>query len=197
MLHSGGLTFTNDNFGNSDAIVLVKAHGAKGARINGGSSTIDRWGYGATNSLTAYRENCVNLDIDTMDNDVELKSTSTTLVPRDGAVVFASFETDEGRSAILNMTRNDRRRSHSAPKFMRTMYRSAIWAGRRAFVRGISDNGELTVRWFENNQPATCTATFQLPATQQTVGTSQTLLLDNITCRVINHNTNGIPNEKE
>ena len=198
VLHSGGLTFTNDNFGNSDAIVLVKAPGAKGARINGGSSTIDRWGYGATNSLTAYRENQVNLDIDTMDNDVELKSTSTTLVPRDGAVVFASFETDEGRSAILNMTRSD----HQTIPFGAEVYENNVQIGNmgqggQAFVRGISDNGELTVRWFENNQPATCTATFLLPATQQTVGTSQTLLLDNITCRVINHNTNGIPNEKE
>lgn len=198
VLHSGGLTFTNDNFGNSDAIVLVKAPGAKGARINGGSSTIDRWGYGATNSLTAYRENQVNLDIDTMDNDVELKSTSTTLVPRDGAVVFASFETDEGRSAILNMTRSD----HQTIPFGAEVYENNVQIGNmgqggQAFVRGISDNGELTVRWFENNQPATCTATFLLPATQQTVGSSQTLLLDNITCRVTNHNTNGIPNEKE
>ena len=148
--------------------------------------------------MTAYRENQVNLDIDTMDNDVELKSTSTTLVPRDGAVVFASFETDEGRSAILNMTRSD----HQTIPFGAEVYENNVQIGNmgqggQAFVRGISDNGELTVRWFENNQPATCTATFLLPATQQTVGTSQTLLLDNITCRVINHNTNGIPNEKE
>lgn len=69
--------------------------------------------------------------------------------------------------------------------------------GGQAFVRGISDSGELSVNWFENNQPTRCQATFQLPATQQTVGASQTLLLDNITCRVINHNVNGIPNEKE
>lgn len=198
VLHSGGLTFTNDSFGNNDAIVLVKAPGAKGAKINGGSSTIDRWGYGATNSLTAYRENQVNLDIDTMENDVELKSTSTTLVPRDGAVVFASFETDERRSAILNMTRSDGQTiPFGAEVYENDAQIGNMGQGGQAFVRGISDGGELTVRWFENNQPATCTATFQLPATQQKVGASQTLLLDNITCRVINHNTNGIPNEKE
>lgn len=28
-------------------------------------------------------------------------------MPRDGAVVLASFETDQGRSVILNMSRND------------------------------------------------------------------------------------------
>lgn len=189
VLHSGGLTFTNDNFSNSDAIVLVKAPGAKGARLNGGGSSVDRWGYGASNSLSAYRENQVSLNIDTLDNDVELKSTSTTLVPRDGAVVFASFETDEGRSAIVNMTRSDGKTiPFGAEVYEGEAQIGNMGQGGQAFVRGINDSGELSVRWFENNQPARCSATYQLPADQQTVGTSQTVMLSNITCRVINHN---------
>lgn len=198
ILHSGGLTFTNDNFSNSDALVLVKAPGAKGARINGGSSTIDRWGYGASNALSAYRENQVSLDIDTLENDVELKSTSTMLVPRDGAVVFASFETDQGCSAIITMTRNDGKTiPFGAEVFEDNTPIGNMGQGGQAFVRGINDRGELTVRWFENNQPTRCSATYQLPTDQQTVGSGQTLLLNNITCRVINHNQNGTHNEKE
>lgn len=198
ILHSDGLTFTNDNFSNSDALVLVKAPGAKGARINGGGSTIDRWGYGASNALSAYRENQVSLDIDTLENDVELKSTSTMLVPRDGAVVFASFETDQGRSAIITMTRNDGKTiPFGAEVFEDNTPIGNMGQGGQAFVRGINDRGELTVRWFENNQPARCSATYQLPTDQQTVGSGQTLLLNNITCRVINHNQNGTHNEKE
>lgn len=198
ILHSSGLTFTNDNFSNSDALVLVKAPGAKGARINGGGSTIDRWGYGASNALSAYRENQVSLDIDTLENDVELKSTSTMLVPRDGAVVFASFETDQGRSAIITMTRNDGKTiPFGAEVFEGNTPIGNMGQGGQAFVRGINDRGELTVRWFENNQPARCSATYQLPTDQQTVGSGQTLLLNNITCRVINHNQNGTHNEKE
>ncbi|ASO11798.1 outer membrane usher protein [Salmonella enterica subsp. salamae serovar 57:z29:z42] len=198
VLHSGGLTFTNDNFSNNDALVLVKAPGAKGARINGGSSTIDRWGYGASNALSAYRENQVSLDIDTLENDIELKSTSTMLVPRDGAVVFASFETDQGRSAIVNITRSDGK----VIPFGAEVYEGSVQIGNmgqggQAFVRGINESGELTVRWFEDNQPTRCSATYQLPTDQQTVGSSQTLLLNNITCRVINHNQNGTHNEKE
>ncbi|ECW0136782.1 outer membrane usher protein [Salmonella enterica subsp. salamae] len=198
ILHSAGLTFTNDNFSNSDALVLVKAPGAKGARINGGGSTIDRWGYGASNALSAYRENQVSLDIDTLENDVELKSTSTMLVPRDGAVVFASFETDQGRSAIITMTRNDGKTiPFGAEVFEGNTPIGNMGQGGQAFVRGINDRGELTVRWFENNQSTRCSATYQLPTDQQTVGSGQTLLLNNITCRVINHNQNGTHNEKE
>ncbi|EEJ9247872.1 outer membrane usher protein [Salmonella enterica subsp. enterica serovar Muenchen] len=198
VLHRGGLTFTNDNFSNNDVLVLVKAPGAKGARINGGGSTIDRWGYGASNALSAYRENQISLDIDTLENDIELKSTSTMLVPRDGAVVFASFETDQGRSAIVNITRSDGK----VLPFGAEVYEGSVQIGNmgqggQAFVRGINESGELTVRWFENNQPTRCSATYQLPTDQQTVGSSQTLLLNNITCRVINHNQNGTHNEKE
>lgn len=198
ILHSGGLTFTNDNFSNSDALVLVKAPGAKGARINGGGSTIDRWGYGASNALSAYRENQVNLDIDTLENDVELKSTSTMLVPRDGAVVFASFETDQGRSVIITMARDDGKTiPFGAEVFEGNTPIGNMGQGGQAFVRGINERGELTVRWYENNQPARCSATYQLPTDQQTIGSGQTLLLNNITCRVINHNQNGNANEKE
>lgn len=188
-MHSGGLTFTNDNFGNSDAIVLVKAPGAKGARINGGGSTIDRWGYGATNSLSAYRENRVNLDIDTLENDVELKSTSATLVPRDGAVVLASFETDRGRSVVLNMKRSDGKTiPFAAEVYEKDARVGYMGQGGQALVRGIEDSGELSVRWFENNQSTRCTATYKLPDTQQTAGAGQPQLLDNIMCHVISHN---------
>lgn len=198
ILHSGGLTFSNDDFGTTDAIVLVKAPGAKGARINGGASTIDRWGYGATNSLSAYRENQVSLDIDTLENDIELKSTSTTLVPRDGAVMLASFETDQGRSAIVNMARDDGK----VIPFAAEVYENNIQIGNmgqggQALVRGIGDKGTLTVRWFEHGQPQRCRADYQLSESQQTLEGTQTLLIDDITCRVTHTNSNGNHNEKE
>jgi outer membrane usher protein len=60
-----------------------------------GNSTIDRFGYGIGSSLTPYRENIVSLDIDDLNNDVELKNTSATVIPRRGAVVVSKFETDQ------------------------------------------------------------------------------------------------------
>lgn len=66
------------------------------ARINYGNSTVDRWGYGVTNALSPYHENRIALDINGLENDVELKSTSAVAVPRRGSVVFAGFETVGG-----------------------------------------------------------------------------------------------------
>lgn len=98
---------TNDDSGDSDVTMLVRVSGVRGARTNGGSSMIGRWDYGATNSLAAYRENQINFDTSTIDNDVELKNIGTIPIPRDGAAVSASFEADEGRSAILNTMRSN------------------------------------------------------------------------------------------
>ncbi|MDI5499078.1 fimbria/pilus outer membrane usher protein, partial [Salmonella enterica subsp. enterica serovar Montevideo] len=139
VLHSGGLTFSNDSFSSSDTIVLVKAPGAKGARINSSGSSVDRWGYGVTSSLSPYRENTISLDIEDMDGDVELKSTSTIAVPRDGAILFANFETDQGRSAIINMSRSD----NKTLPFAAEVYEGDAPIGNmgqdgQAFVRGIN-----------------------------------------------------------
>ncbi len=45
--------------------------------------------------------------LNNLENDVELKSTSAVAVPRQGSVVFADFETVQGQSAIMNITRSD------------------------------------------------------------------------------------------
>jgi outer membrane usher protein len=58
--------------------------------------------------MSAYRENRISLDISTLENDVEIKNTSEVAIPRNGSVVLVNFETDEGRSLILELQRNDK-----------------------------------------------------------------------------------------
>ncbi len=47
--------------------------------------------------------------------------------------------------------------------------------GGQAFVRGINDSGELTVRWYENNQTIDCKLHYQFPATSETLGSTNAL----------------------
>lgn len=188
ILHSGGLTFTNNSFSDTDTMVLVKAPGAKGARINNSNDTIDRWGYAISSTLSPYRENQIGLNIDTLENDVELKSTSAMAVPRSGSIVLTSFETDQGRSAVLNITG-----SNGSPiPFAAEVYQDkamigSMGQGGQAFVRGINDSGQLTIQWYDNNHPTHCVVNYQFPAKPQTLGTSSTLLLNNLICQMANH----------
>lgn len=181
VLHSGGLTFTNDSINDTDTVVLVKAPGAKGARLNAGASSIDRWGYGISNSLTPYRENNVSLDITTMENDVELLSTSGTSVPRYGAVTLVNFETNEGRSAILNIKRHD----SSVIPLGADVYDAEgnsvgnMGQGGQAYVRGLADNGTLKISW--GAKPArSCTVNYIVPENPTML--NKTIYLDNLMC---------------
>lgn len=48
--------------------------------INYGNSIIDWWGYGVISVFFFYYENCIVLDINDFENDVELKSISVVVV---------------------------------------------------------------------------------------------------------------------
>lgn len=185
VLHSGGLTFSNQSFGDSDTLVLIKAPGAKGARIDYGNSTVDRFGYGIGNSLTPYRENIVSLDINDLDNDVEMKSTSATVIPRRGAVVVSQFETDQGQSAILNLIRSDRQPVPFTAEVydLNNKLLGTVGQGSQAFVRGIGESGELEVRWSQKNQTQRCRLHYQTTSgNEKKVG--KTIVLSAVPCKM-------------
>lgn len=183
ILHRGGLTFSNQSFGDSDTLMLIEAPGAKGARIDYGNSTVDRFGYGVGSSLTPYRENMVSLDIDQLENDVELKSTSSTVIPRRGAVVLSRFETDQGRAAIINLVRSD----HKPVPFTAEVYDEkqtllgTVGQGSQAFVRGIGDSGDLVVRWTLKNQSQSCRLHYQVTQQDEQNG-GKTLVFNAVPC---------------
>ncbi len=122
-----------------------------------------------------------------MENDVELKSTSTTTVPRSGSIILASFETDQGRSAVMNVTAsNGKPIPFAAEVYQDEITIGSMGQGGQAFVRGINDSGELIIRWFEDNKTMNCKLHYQLPVQPETLGNTNTLLLNNLTCQVVN-----------
>lgn len=184
VLHSGGLTFSNDSFSDSDTLAVVQAPGAQGARINYGNSTIDRWGYGVTSALSPYHENRIALDINDLENDVELKSTSAVAVPRQGSVVFADFETVQGQSAIMNITRSD---GKNIP-FAADIYDEQgnvignVGQGGQAFVRGIEQQGNISIKWLEQSKPVSCLAHYQQSPEAEKI--AQSIILNGIRCQI-------------
>jgi outer membrane usher protein len=102
--HRGGITLASQL---GDTIALVEAKGAKGAHLSDGVNRIDHRGYGITNSLRPYRLNEVVIDPKGVSANVEFGETSVMAVPRSGAVVPVTFETQTGEAYVVHALRDD------------------------------------------------------------------------------------------
>lgn len=183
VLHSGGVAFAPGSIGDNDALALVKASGAKGAGIGFGSSEIGNSGYGILPYMSAYRENRVYLDISTLENDVEIKNTSEITVPRSGSVVLVNFETDEGRSLILELQRTDKGFIPLGADVLNEKNETVGTVGQagQAYVRGVEDQGVLHVVW-GNDKNSKCDVRYQVLPNAQKVGL--TTVLNNQQCQM-------------
>lgn len=183
VLHSGGLAFAPGSIGDNDSLALVKASGAKGARLGYGNSEIDSSGYGILPYMSAYRENRVSLDISTLENDVEVKNTSEVTVPRSGSIVLVNFETDEGRSLILELQRSDKGFIPLGADVFNEKNEpvGAVGQAGQAYVRGVEDQGVLHIVW-GNGKDSSCSVHYQL--TQTTTKAGLTPILSNQLCQM-------------
>ncbi|EOC9366008.1 TPA: outer membrane usher protein [Enterobacter asburiae] len=183
VLHSGGIAFAPGSIGDNDALALVKASGAEGAGIGFGSSKIDGSGYGILPYMSAYRENRVYLDISTLETDVEIMNTSEITVPRSGSVVLVDFETNEGRSYILELQRTDKGFIPLGADVLNEKNESVGTVGQagQAYIRGIEDEGTLHVVW-GSDKDNQCDVHYSVSPQAQKVGL--TTVLSNQQCQM-------------
>lgn len=103
--HPAGITFTPYT---GDTWVVVHAPGAAGADVTSYPGLkLDHWGNAVMPASMPYQRNTVGLDPKNLADTVELDSTSTSVVPRSGAVVMAKFETRSGYALLLTPARPD------------------------------------------------------------------------------------------
>ncbi|MCX8290012.1 outer membrane usher protein [Enterobacter pseudoroggenkampii] len=183
VLHTGGVAFAPGSIGENDALALVKASGAKGARLNYGNSEIGSSGFAILPYMSPYRENRVSLDISTLENDVEVKNTSTVAVPRNGSVVLVNFETDEGRSLILELQRSDKGFIPLGADVFNDKNEPVGTVGQagQTYVRGVEEQGVLRVVW-GNGADSACTVHYQFTPSAKKAGL--TAVLSNQVCQM-------------
>ena len=196
ILHSGGITLTPGNLGVNSTVALVNAKGAAGAKMNSGEGKIDANGYAVMPWLSPYQENSVGLNIDTLENDIEMENTSTTTIPRDGAVVLVNFATDEGRSVVLELIRSDKGFIPLGADVYDSKNKlvGSVGQAGRAWVRGIDQTGVLSVRWGRTSDEQ-CQVDYLIPTQPQTIGKS--IFLKNQECKIIPNKFHVAGRQKE
>ncbi len=146
VVHGGGVTLSQSL---GETIGIVHVPGAAGAGVgNMDRIKVDRRGYAVAPFLNAYRRNEVSVDPTGLPLDVELSAGSVSAVPTAGAIVKMVLPTAVGRNALIEALLPD----GSPLPFGTDVYNEVgdvvgvVGQGSRLWVRGLEEQGVLTVR---------------------------------------------------
>lgn len=156
--HSDGVTFGQPV---GETFALIEVPGVKGAAVEGSTARTDSAGYTVQGYVQPYRYNWVNLDTQTLGNEVEVGETSQRLVPRRGSVVKARFEASSGRRVQFELQQaNGAKLPFGAQVLDEGNASLAVVDNQsKALVFGIAEQGRLKVRWAEGS----CLFSYKLP----------------------------------
>ncbi|AWH55389.1 fimbrial protein [Stenotrophomonas sp. ESTM1D_MKCIP4_1] len=163
VVHGGGVTLSPQR---GDTLVLVKAEGARDARVaNAPGLRIDGRGYAVVPYVSPYRLNTITLDPQGMSLDVELEGSSQWIAPYAGAISLLRFETRQGRALLIQAHGDD---GSALPfgaqvKDLQGQPVGMVGQGGRVYVRTADDSGRLQVEW-GSAADARCTIEYTVPA---------------------------------
>jgi outer membrane usher protein len=161
--HQDGITFGQPL---GETIVLVKAPGASGVEINNQTGVKTDWrGYAIVPYVSPYRKNQVQLNTETLAENVDLTLTNQNVVPTRGAVVRANFNANVGQRVLMNLIRQE----GSPVPFgatvndptQKTAQGFIVGDAGLVYLTGLAESGSLNVKWGnESNQQ--CQVTYSL-----------------------------------
>lgn len=177
LLHSEGLTFGQPL---GDTNVLIEAPGAKGASVEGVTGVQTDWrGYAVKSYVSAYRENRIALDTNTLDDDTDIEGAVSRVVPTKGAVVKASFVTRNGMRVLMTLTHKGK------PLPLGSTVTTGDITGMvgddgQVYLSGMQNSGILTAQW-GSAPDQRCTVRYHLPKKEERTGSLPVIRM-NETC---------------
>ena len=101
VLHQDGITLSQRL---GDTVILVRVPGAHNAAFeNNMSIKINTQGYAVIPYATPYRRNLLTLNTEQVSDDIDIKNTTTEVVPTRGAIVLAEYEVRQGHKVLLTV----------------------------------------------------------------------------------------------
>lgn len=162
--HPGGVTLGQPA---GDTLAIVHAPNAAGARVvNAPGVRINRFGYALVPFLMPYNYNNLELDPKGLPLDVQLEATSARVAPYSGSVAMVTFKTEYGRTALLRARMDDGRPVPFGAEVVDSAGRAlgVVGQGGRLLVRGVEEQGTMTVSWPEDGRTRQCRVNYHLPA---------------------------------
>lgn len=171
LAHANGVTFSQPL---NDTVVLVKAPGAGGVRVENQTGVRTDWrGYAVLPYATEYRENRVGLDTNTLADNVDIDDAVVSVVPTHGAIVRADFSTHVGIKLLITLIHNGKPVPFGAIVTSGNNQASSIVADNgQVYLTGMPPSGSVQAKWGES-AGASCVARYRLPEAYQRQALSQ------------------------
>ncbi|MFV8868559.1 fimbria/pilus outer membrane usher protein [Serratia fonticola] len=147
--HENGVTFGQPL---GETVALIEAPGADGVVVDNKTGVKTDWrGYAIVPYASPYRKNSIQLNPQTLPDNVELALTNQNVVPTRGAVVRANFSTSVGQRVMMTMLRQG-----GAPvpfgaivtnPSQKTDQGFIVGDAGQVYLTGLADQGTLDVKW--------------------------------------------------
>lgn len=149
VLHSEGLT-VGQPLGTTN--VLVAAPGAVGVPVHNGTGVRTDWrGYSIAPYASAYRKNDIMLDTSQLDDHTDISNAVIRVVPTQGAVVKARFDTHTGARGLITLLHNGRPVPFGATATLTDGNSGLVGDSGQVYLSGMAQDVSLTVKW--GNEP--------------------------------------------
>lgn len=146
LLHQDGLTLGQKI---NDTAILVKAPGASNAKIENYTGVkTDSRGYAILPYANSYQINRVALDINSLGDDVDVIDNVDHVIPIQGAIARATFDTHVGIKALLTLIHDEKFIPFGSIVTENNSHVTGIVAeDGTAYLSGLPISGELLVQW--------------------------------------------------
>ncbi|MEX6224553.1 fimbria/pilus outer membrane usher protein [Providencia hangzhouensis] len=166
--HPHGITLSQPI---NDTFAIVRAPGAKNVQVsNRANISTDSRGYAIIPYLNPYTKNEITLNIDSLPDNVELKTNTLSVVPTKGAAILASYQTHVGYRLLFTVTHNGKPVPFGAmAQFSQSddqnISTGIVGDNGDVYLSGMPEQGQLQIKWGKSLQEQ-CIAEYQLTAEQ-------------------------------
>lgn len=170
--HAHGITLSQPL---GDTFAIVRVPDTANVGVQGSASVYtDGRGYAIVPSLSPYQANAIELETDTLPDNVDVGLDGRTMIPTRGAIVMADYATRIGSRVLFTLSWQN-----AFPPFGATgrvalagddkeSNTSGIVAEKgELYLSGVPVQGVIVVSWQENGEKKSCRAPFRLPDAPQ------------------------------
>lgn len=166
--HPYGVTLSQPIY---DAFAIVRAPDAKNVNITNHTGISTDWrGYAIVPYLNPYSKNEISLDINTLPDNVELKTNTLTLIPTKGAAMLADYQTQVGYRVLFTVLHHGKPIPFGTATQLSVTDSHNISSGIAdengdVYLSGMPEKGRISASWGPNEQEQ-CHADYHLTAEQ-------------------------------